>query len=504
MKKIIFILLFLSLFSVAYAEQVDIEIDLGVDGEWKLEKFTSLFVDIYNPGSKLTLDIEVVYTQGLRYAGYCETIYKEKVEILPLSRKKVEFLIPPIDFRYPLRVRVLTSSGEVLKDEKLALTIERITLPLVLVLSKKNIPLNISGKARVQRIYEEGKLPVNYRAYDTYDLILIDRDFWDNMSSLLKNSLTMARIFTKRVFFTDEIPSINKYFTLNPVGLKIPHNTFLYTPDLSLLEGQSFIYPGKFEILLFLSLYFLLLFLIRKFLQGRRFLIIFLILIGIFSFSGAYLGISFTKDALAVGEQSLIYLDPESYVAENFFTFSIFSPFEREISLSYSPNIFVLYNAYYQPQKGATSLIVDRKTNLLKMYTERNRVYFLEGVSYHIIPIDVDFKILSDRFILTLQNNSKFNIKNCIVKVDNKENLVGDLLKGEKKVWTVWLSGLRGPSLLSEILKKYKIKSDPIDDEKIILWGRIEDSVNILNFFNLNAGVRRDNIIIIPLREEQK
>lgn len=275
MKKIIlliFALIFLT--SISYSQELIFDISLGIKSEWKLERFLPLFIDIYNPGNRITLNIEAIYNQGLRYAGYCETVYQENIEIPPLSNKKIEFLIPPIDFRYPLRLRIW-HNNKLIREEKIDISLERIVLPLILILGK-NIPsLPFSEKARILRIYDEKFLPLNYKAYDNFDLILIERAFWDKLPTNLKNSITMYKILTGRVYFTDEVKKIPlELLKIPPVNITIPHNTILYTPDISLLQGQKFLYPDRFIITAALIIYFISLFLWKNFLFKRDFLLL--------------------------------------------------------------------------------------------------------------------------------------------------------------------------------------------------------------------------------------
>ncbi|TYT24065.1 hypothetical protein FY122_00535 [Dictyoglomus thermophilum] len=505
MKKIIlliFILIFLT--SISYPQEPSFNISLGINSEWKLERFSPLFIEIYNPGNRLTLKIEVIYNQGLRYAGYCETIYQENVEIPPLATKKIEFLIPPIDFRYPLRVRIW-HNNKLLREEKIEISFEKIVLPLILILGK-NIPqLPISQKARILRIYDERLLPLNYKAYDTYDLVLIDKDFWKTLPQNLKNSITMYKILTGRVYFMDEIKKISlELLKIPPVSITIPHNTILYNPDISLLQGQKFLYPDRFTIVIALFVYFLFLFVWKRYLLRKRFsFIIFSIFILLSSVFGFQIKNYFEKDALAISERSIIYLDPETFVAENYFNLSIFSPFKRNLSFNYSPNIFLLYNAYYQPQKGKISLIIDRKENNGKITIERNRVYFLEGLSFHFLPINIEFRELSDRFILNIENDANFDLKDLILKSGNAENYIGSIMRGERKSIVVWKSGLKEPSLLNEILKNYRFKTPLISQKKILLWGRIKEPINHFNFEYIKVDIYRDNILIIPLEEKE-
>ncbi len=500
MILLIFILIFLT--SISYPQELRFELSLGIKSEWKLERFLPLFIDVYNPGNRITLNIEVIYNQGLRYAGYCETIYQENIEIPPLSNKKIELLIPPIDFRYPLRVRIW-HNNKLIREEKVDISLERIVLPLILILGKDIPPLSFSEKTRILRIYDEKFLPLNYKAYDTYDLILIERSFWDKLPTNLKNSITMYKILTGKVYFIDEVKKIPlELLKIPPANITIPHNTIFYTPDISLLQGQKFLYPDRFIITAILIIYFISLFLWKNFLFKKRFsFITFLIIIFIFSTLGFQIKNSFEKDALAVGEKSLIYLDPNSFVAENYFDLSLFSPFKRDISFKYSPNIFLLYNAYYQPQKGKISLLINRRENKGKITLEKNRVYFLEGLSFHFLPINIDFKELSDRFILTIENNSNFELRDLVLKLGNAENYIGSITKGERKDTTVWKSGLKEPSLLNEILKNYRLKTSLISKKRILLWGRIKEPLNQLDFDRIKTDVYRDNILIIPLGE---
>lgn len=495
---VIFILILLT--SLSFSQEIRVDFSLGINSEWKLERFLPIFIDIFNPGIKTSVTIEVVYIQGLRYAGYCESVYREEVEILPLSRKRVEFLLPPIDFRYPVKVRIWQKE-KLIKEERIDFSIERIVLPLVLVLGR-NIPnIKVSEKARIQRVYDEKSLPINYKAYDIFDLIFIERAFWEKLPTTLRNSLTMYEIFTHRVYFSDEIYSISKDLLKIPsINLSIPHNTILYTPDISLLQGQKFLYPNRLFITFIVVIYFLLIFIWKKIFIGKRYsFIVFLLILMIFSFIGFQIKTSFIKDALAIGERNLIYLDLKSYVAENYIHLSLFSPFKRDITFKYSPNIFLLYNAYYQPQKSKVSLMVNRKENIGKISLERNRVYFLEGISYHFLPIDVEIKELSDKFILNMNNRTNFDIKDLVLKLNNKENYIGNLPKGEKREYIVWKSGLKEPSLLDDILKNYKIKTPILDKKKLLLWGRVKEPLNELNFYDIKTNIYRESIIIIPL-----
>lgn len=496
------ILIMVFLISISFSQEIKFNFSLGINSEWKLERFLPLFVDIFNPGSKTSVTIEVIYVQGLRYAGYCETIYKEEVELPPLSQKRIEFLIPPIDFRYPVRVRIW-QKGKILKEEKIDLSLERVVLPLILFLGRGPLNFSFSEKVRIQRIYDEKYLPLNYKAYDTYDVIFIDRSFWEKLPNSLKNSLTMYNIFTQRVYFTDEILSISKDLQkLPPVKISIPHNTILYNPEISLLQGQKFLYPDRFLIFFILLLYTFLIFIWKRFIIRKKYsLIVFVMLLIIFSLTGSQVRGSFVKDALAIGEKDLIFLDSETYVAENYIHIAIFSPFKRELSFSYSPNIFILYNAYYQPQKSKISLIVNRKENIGKIFLEKNRVYFLEGVSYHFLPIDVEIKEFSDKFLVYLNNRTNFDLKDLVLKMDNKENYIGNLLKREKREFVIWKSGLREPSLLNEILRNYKIKTPIIDKKRLLLWGRIREPLNYLDFGDIRKNIHRETIIVIPLEE---
>lgn len=496
------IFILLSLISISFSQEIKIDFSLGINSEWKLEKFLPLFIDVFNPGNRVSIVVEVIYIQGLRYAGYCESVYREEVEIPPLSQKRIEFLLPPVDFRYPVRVRIW-KNGKILKEEKIDFSIERIILPLVLVLGKSPLNVNLPNRVRIQRVFDEKYLPLNYKAYDTYDIIFVDRSFWEKLPNNLRNSITMYDIFTKRVYFVDEISRISKDLSHIPtVNISIPHNTILYSPEVSLLQGQKFLYPDRFVILFILLSYSFLIFIWKRFIIRKRYsLIVFITLLFLFSFVGSQVRGSFVKDALAVGEKNLVFLDPETYVAENHIHIAIFSPFKREINFKYSPNIFLLYNAYYQPQKSKISLVINRKENLGRIFLEKNRVYFLEGISYHFLPIDVELKEFSDKFLVYLNNRTNFDIKDLVFKLDNKENYIGNLLKGEKREFVIWKSGLREPSLLKEILKNYRVKTPTIDKKNLLLWGRIKDPLNYLDFSNIKSNIYRESILIIPLGE---
>jgi len=500
MRKKVFIrffILIIILTNILCAQDIKIDFSLGINSEWRIDRFLPLFVEIYNEGNKVKLILEVIYTQGLRYAGYCESIYRKEVEIPSLSQKRFEFLLPPIDFRYPVRVRVLRDN-KIIKEEKIDFSIERITLPLVLIIGREIPKIDFFEKARIVRVYDEKLLPINYKAYDNYDLIIIDRNLFNSFSNPIKNSLIMAKIFTKRVLFNDEINKFSKFIKPTSYTISIPHNTFLYTPDPSTLQGQNFLYPDRWQILIFLSFYFFLIFLwIRFIFQKRHSFISFLFLILFSSLIGFGINQSFTKDAIVYGEKYLIFLDKNTYVAENLIHIPLFSPFKRDITLEYPPNIFLLYNAYYQPQKNKTTLLVDLNNQKANLSLERNRIYFLEGISYHFIPIDIKIKELNDRYILEVSNNSPINIKDCVFKQGNKENYIGNIPPNTYKEFTIWKSGLKEPSLLNELLKKYRI-TPPIGDE-IIIWGRIDEPLNQVKILNIKTPKSIDGIIIIPM-----
>lgn len=498
-EKVFIKLIILTTFiiNILYAQDIKIDFSLGINSEWRIDRFLPLFVEIYNEGNKVKLILEVIYTQGLRSAGYCESTYKKEVEVPPLSQKRFEFLLPPIDFRYPVRARVL-KDNKTIKEEKIDFSLERITLPLVLIIGREIPKIDFFKKARIVRVYDEKLLPINYKAYDSYDLIIIDRNLFNSFSNSIKNSLIMAKIFTKRVLFNDEINKLSKSIKPTPYTISIPHNTFLYTPDPSTLQGQMFLYPDRWQILIFLSLYFILIFLWIKFLFQKRYSFISFLFIIIFSsLIGFGINQSFTKDAIAYGEKYLIFLDKNTYVAENLIHISLFSPFKRDITIEYPPNIFLLYNAYYQPQKNKTTLLVNINNQKANLSLERNRIYFLEGISYHFIPIDIKIKELNDRYILEISNNSPINIKDCVFKHGNKENYVGYIPKNAYKEFIIWKSGLKEPSLLNEFIKKYRI-IPPIGD-KLIIWGRIDEPLNHVKILNIKTQKSIDGIIIIPI-----
>ncbi len=295
----IFFILIIILTNILCAQDIKIDFSLGINSEWRIDRFLPLFVKIYKEGNKVKLILEVIYTQGLRYAGYCESIYRKEVEIPSLSQKRFEFLLPPIDFRYPVKVRVLRDN-KIIKEEKIDFSIERITLPLVLIIGREIPKIDFFEKARIVRVYDEKLLPINYKAYDNYDLIIIDRNLFNSFSNPIKNSLIMAKIFTKRILFNDEINKFSKFIKPPSYTISIPHNTFLYAPDPSTLQGQNFLYPDRWQILIFLSFYFFLIFLwIRFIFQKRHSFISFLFLILFSSLIGFSINQSFTKDAIA-------------------------------------------------------------------------------------------------------------------------------------------------------------------------------------------------------------
>jgi len=141
--------------------------------------------------------------------------------------------------------------------------------------------------------------------------------------------------------------------------------------------------------------------------------------------------------------------------------------------------------------------LVDLNNQKANLSLERNRIYFLEGISYHFIPIDIKIKELSDRYILEVSNNSPIIIKDCVFKQGNKENYIGNIPPNTYKEFTIWKSGLKEPSLLNELLKKYRI-TPPIGDE-IIIWGRIDEPLNQVKILNIKTKKSIDGIIIIPM-----
>ncbi|MCS7201881.1 MAG: hypothetical protein NZ841_03800 [Dictyoglomus sp.] len=496
---ILILVIFLIILSSKSFGEIEVKSILGISGEWKINKWCPLFIHFKNLGEKRNLDLEVIFTQGLRFAGNSKTIYKQSIEIPPLSTRTIELLLPPLDFRYPIEIKATSKDGDLKYNEKIEFNIEKVILPLVLILGEeRNIPLSFPPKTRIINIINEKQLPTNYKAYDSADYIFIQYDFWKTLSPSKKNALRLFRAFEGRAFFIEEIKNFSSQINLEPSKVQFFPPSFLESPDLSIIDMQSFSYPNRFQILIFLSIYLISLYLLRKLIKKFKYLIlsmsILLLLTIIISF---LIGSIFRQDSLIIGEKGIIYLTPDKEIAELYSHLVFFSPYKRELIFQIQPNMIQLYQPFYQPQRNIGPLRIEEQKAFLSM--EKNKISYIEVLSILIFPIKVFYEHKNKDIKIKLENNSNYNIKDLVFTFENKDFYLGDLEKGKAKTWNILLEGSERESLFPSIISKWKIKNDIIKKKKIFLWGKIEESLVKLDIDKVKYNLRTENIFIFPL-----
>ncbi|MGB9856645.1 MAG: hypothetical protein ACPLKX_00685 [Dictyoglomaceae bacterium] len=502
-KKILLILInIILLFSLSFGE-VEIRSSLGILNEWKLNKWCPLFIQFKNLGNNVSLDLEIIFTQGLRFAGNSKTIYKQTLKLPSLSTRIIELLLPPIDFRYPVEIRVKSKDGSVNYYQKLEYNIERVILPLVFILGEnRDLFLSFPPKTRIINVTNEKQLPTNYKAYDSADYVFIDYNFWQSLSPSKKNALRLFRTFEKRVFFFEELKIFPKSLNLTSSRIQFFPPSFLESPDLSIIDMQSFSYPNKLKILAFLSFYLTVTYLARRLIKNKKFLIFMLFLI-IFlsSLISFFLGLEFKKDALVFGEKGLIYLSSEKEIAELYSHFVFFSPFKRDLVFFLPSNAIQIYQPFYQPQRNIGPLKIDGDERKAYLSLERNKTSYVECLSLMIFPIRAFYKIKGDNLEIQVENGSRYDIRSLMLTFEGKDFHLGDLKNQEIKTWNVSLKNpKKEQSLFFSLISQWKIKSDIIKREKIILWGKIENSLIDLKIERIKYNFRSENLLVLPLQ----
>lgn len=501
MKKLflfILIFIFLIILSPKSFGEVEVKSILGISGEWKINRWCPLFIYFKNLGGKTRLDLEIIFTQGLRFAGNSKTIYKQSIELSPLSTRTIEVLLPPIDFRYPIEIKAVSRDSNFEYNEKIEFNIERVILPLVFILGEqKYLPISFNPKTRIVNIINEKQLPTNYKAYDSADYIFIEYNFWQTLSPSKKNALRLFRTFEKRAFFFEEMENLPKNINIPSSKVQFFPPSFLESPDLSIIDMQNFSYPNRLEILIFLSLYSISLYLLRRLIKQFSYLILSLILLVFFSIILSLLiGFKFKQDSLIIGEKGIIYLSPEKEIAELYTHLVFYSPYKRDLTFSIQPNVLQIYQPFYQPQRNIGPLKIEEQKAFLTV--EKNKISYLEGLSIIIFPIKISYE-KKDFVKIQVKNNSEYDIKTLVFTFENKDFYLGDLKKGEIKKWSIHLKNLEKESLYPSIISKWRIKNDIIKKEKMFIWGKIEDSLIKLNIEKVKYNLKAENIIILPL-----
>lgn len=497
-KLYLLIFIFLIILSSKSFGEVEVISILGISGEWKINRWCPLFIHLKNLGGKVKVDLEITLTQGLRFAGNSKTIYKQSLEIPPLSTRTIEFLLPPVDFRYPIEIKAVSKDVKLEYIGKIEFNIERVILPLIFILGEnKDLPFSFPPKTRIINITNEKLLPTNYKSYDLADYIFIDYNFWQTLSPSKKNALRLFRTFERRAFFFEEIKNLPKKTNLTSSKVQFFPPTFLESPDLSLIDMQSFSYPNRLQILIFLSFYSLSLYLLRKLIKSFKYLIIYLFLfLSLFIILSFLIGFIFKQDSLIVGEKGVIYLVPEKEIAKIYSHFVLFSPYKRDLAFSISPNVLQLYQPFYQPQRNIGPLKIEEKKGVLSL--EKNKISYLEALSLILLPIKISYEY-KDFIKIQVENNSEYNIKNLVFTFENKDFFLGDLKRGETKTWNINLKNLEKESSFPSIISKWKIKNGIIKKEEIFIWGKIEESLIKLDIEEVKYNFRAENIIILPL-----
>ncbi len=497
-KLLLFIFIFLIIFSSRSLGEVEVRSVLGISGEWKINRWCPLFIHFKNLGGKVKVDLEILFTQGLRFAGNSKTIYKQTLEIPSLSTRTIEILLPPIDFRYPIEIKAISKEANLDYIEKIEFNIEKVILPLVFILGeKKDLPFSFSPKTRIINIINEKLLPINYKSYDSADYIFIDYNFWQTLSPSKKNALRLFRIFERRVFFFEEIKNLPKNLNLISSKIQFFPPTFLESPDLYLIDMQSFSYPNRLQILIFLSFYSFSLYLLKRLIKSFKYLILSLFLsLSFFIILSFLIGFKFKQDSLIVGEKGIVYLSPEKEIAEIYSHLIFFSPYKRDLVFSIQPNILQIYQPFYQPKRNIGPLKIEEKKGVLSL--EKNKISYLEALSLVLLPIRVSYEN-KDFIKIRVENNSEYNIENLIFTFENRDFYLGDLKKGETKTWNVNLKNLEKESSFSSVISKWKIKNGIIKEEEIFIWGKIKESLIKLDIEKTKYNIRAENIIILPL-----
>ncbi|PMQ02123.1 MAG: hypothetical protein CBR30_00230 [Dictyoglomus sp. NZ13-RE01] len=502
MKKIIIIFSFIIiLYNQAFAN-IEVKTSLGISGEWKVNKWAPLFINIKNLGSKVSLKVDILFTQGLRFSGNSKTLYTYDFEIPALSTRSLEVLLPPLDFRYPLEINITSQERNIDYKQKLEYNLERAVLPIILIIGERqNLRFFLPSKTRVINIVNEKDLPTNYKAYDGIDLILVDYNFWRQISTNRKNALRLCRIFNNNVYFFEEVNNIFQNFKFSPAKIQFFPPTFLESQDLSILDMQKFLYPNRVEILFILFFYFITLYFIRRFLKLRFQNIIILVIIILACFIAMYKGDLFRKDALIVGEKNLVYLTPQKEIAEIYSHIVVFSPFKRELNFNVSDNVIQIYQPFYQPQRGIGILNIDQNKEEGRLYIEKNKISFIEYLSLLLFPLKITYNIKNENIELSLENDSSFLIRNLHLNIEDKSYYLGELKNGERKNWKVSLRNLtKEEDIFSPTFSQWKVKSDIINNEKIVLWGKIENSLLAINIRGVKYSIKYDNLLIVPLK----
>jgi len=504
MKKrfLLILIILIYIFSISYGD-IEIKSYLGISGEWKINRWCPLFLQIKNLGNRISLNIEVIFIQGLRFSGNAKTIYREKVEIPSLSTRTLEILLPPLDFRYPVEINVKSEDESINISQKLEHNLERLILPLILIIGdSKKIPITLPSKIRVINIKSERDLPINYKAYDCVDYVFIDYNFWKTLSSSKKNSLRLFRAFDKRAFFFEELYLYKDKINFNIAKVQFFPPTFLESPDLSIIDMQDFFFPNRFNVGLFLSIYFILLYFIRRFLINMKILIIsivFLLISG--TLISIYLGNNFKNDALIIGEKGILYIPKDKNIGELFSHLILFSPFKRNISFPFPFNIIQIYQPFYQPQRDIGPLEVNNEKEVIFFSLEKSKISFIEALSLIIFPININFNV-SDKYLnIDIENKSDFKISELKIVYKGKEAYLGDIKSNERKSWKININSFNKvtPSLYSYI-SKWKIKNDIINIKNTVLWGKIENLLFDLKIEGVKYNSRSENIIFIPLQ----
>ncbi len=162
--------------SVYSAGRITMEVTVGFDGIFRLEKWTPIQIILNNEGEDIIGEITAEVTEGIQYKDNLLVSSYSQLVILPSrSRKRYVLYVPLNQFNHPLRIK-LTSAGRILLNGQINLRSLQTDLDIVLVLSEEEAGLNFLSFffPQLRITYSKvGQLPDKWKGYEGLKAIII-------------------------------------------------------------------------------------------------------------------------------------------------------------------------------------------------------------------------------------------------------------------------------------------------------------------------------------------
>lgn len=426
-SKILFILIFLSLYSLpnyAFSQVgVDVNFELGFNGTVKVGRWNPVTVVIrtYSVPFKGSIEVEVI--EGSIILGNITSIkLRSDVDLPVYSKGEFLFPVPLSDIRHPVKVTVYSSNGSIIKSSSFSIKDLDMRLPILCIVGNSILPY-IGSKARTLALDIDSLRDRPFWILDPFDTLVLDYSSFKNLKYILdKWVLWGGRVVTQEGNINLILDRKDTY----------PLDIDLSSLALDIISEETVRLPSKFYasiILLFYLLFFVFLFhYSKRFFLHKVFIYILVTLI----FS--YLLFTATSSVREKSDMSvqvnILEADKSSPYARVYSGIAFFSPYSRTVSFKYDPNNFVFWIGKKGKYLAETRFVLKQKEISSEFSLGPNKIGLVTGWG----TIDFDFKSHLSDWVLNIVNRSPYTINSAYLLYKGSYIPLGDIGIGSKSI----------------------------------------------------------------------